>query len=1454
MSKNNMHPVPHSDPTPWQRSTPDGLFIRDPLAWVYRVAPNEIIAGADAHQRDEGAQPLRTALSYLAEKSRDRVRRYASKNTYRPVHILSVAVPSPFHIPPGRSDLAHFASRTTTRRVTFIGTPLVPKVAGAGPVDMIKKTAQEVARVIFEPGEFNLDAVAADLESVEAMMAGARLRVPTRQDRQLIQAWWNWGRWADTPYLPHADHLHVFVEPAAASIVQREPSWLKDCSEWAEMQGQHALSFASVYDWSDEMYDSLGDEALWASRLFAAGAVAVSIRGLLEPARVTRKELSVQKKRIVGDIEDRSSQGKLGRVEEQERLQELSYAEELLAGRGADPTLTDAVVTVAFSGLEIDWEQLSSWTGVRLKPLDSRQRLALTEVQPCSPVIANPHRHDLSLKVISHSGLTSLSKGGDEDGALLGFTSDNQPSWVSPVAASATDAKPILTVLGATRSGKALTLREIIPIPVTESDQTGWTTMGELRRGDLIYGRNGQLTRVLDLSPINPTPELHHIHLDDGQVITACVDHRWTVSSFTDRHRHQRPKRQIAADRWHAEQVLIDRIERAASSFAPHVHVTLAELVDILVPFGDGSLEVAGEFDAARRAERVRWTKNYIADLLRKSGCPSVPANQTIEVFFPHSTIKRDPAVVYPLEASLRALLAHSNRVVASGGTNQVRWGDRARSAVAAVTDLLDEINVLGGLKPVRAYGEVIESLTDHETYAPVDLVELMESIGADQRLSRTGVLVGATAAEMAKMVPLTQGQIARVLRDADVRGDKQQVTVVVPRGKIETRVCSRLVEYPAAVALKSLASILADRAGVRPEAEIYTERVLTTGEMLAEGVRCSDGRSNFSIRLPAPFDGPDADVPVDPYVLGAWLGDGTSRSGQIASATSTSCTDKDGLSDQEHMITQIGKAGFQATPSVSNAEYLVNTRGLRPQLRTVDVLNNKHIPPIYLRASKDQRLAVLQGLMDTDGHIDANGNCELTLSDERLATDALELIRSLGIKASMKIYGHSYRNPDDPEGVRREAKDRHRINFTTTLPVFRLPRKAERLPTEVKDTVKWLYITDITPAPSEPARCITVDAEDSVWLVGGFVPTHNTIATEWLAYQWVNMGRPVIFVNPKQEDDLSPFAEACGGNVVWLDRLMSVDGVLDPFRYAEGENSSALALAFIAASNPFGSRELLFEVEPRLSAALRFGGDQGARCVGEALDIAVNAGRLDADIRDRIFEVADSQPLFRLGCGRTPTSEPLRASEGLTLIQMGSTNLDLPAPGFRPENLSQRVSVAALRLLVFGAAYALRRRKGVLIFDEAWTFFSGDAGGEMDRLGRLAASQDFLPVALTQKVTDITSAGMHNYVSRVLALALPRDEAYAACQMLGVEPTDARIGAFTADPEFDYSLKAHIEKGTRRVLRPARCFYRDLDGRVTQVRIEIPPDMVTEFSTNPEDRRRRAERLELTAGEQGSQ
>ena len=156
----------------------------------------------------------------------------------------------------------------------------------------------------------------------------------------------------------------------------------------------------------------------------------------------------------------------------------------------------------------------------------------------------------------------------------------------------------------------------------------------------------------------------------------------------------------------------------------------------------------------------------------------------------------------------------------------------------------------------------------------------------------------------------------------------------------------------------------------------------------------------------------------------------------------------------------------------------------LLTRLRNLEVFNNKHAPDLYLRAGMGQRLALLQGLMDSDGHIYADGKAEFTSKSIRLAEGAQELALSLGMKATIRESGE--------RGVERRVSRHYRVRFTPTLPVATLPRKVnvatafiERRPKEVSLRIARRRIDAVRDAGMRVTRCISVDSAWGMMLVG---------------------------------------------------------------------------------------------------------------------------------------------------------------------------------------------------------------------------------------------------------------------------------------------------------------------------------------------------------------------------------
>lgn len=281
-----------------------------------------------------------------------------------------------------------------------------------------------------------------------------------------------------------------------------------------------------------------------------------------------------------------------------------------------------------------------------------------------------------------------------------------------------------------------------------------------------------------------------------------------------------------------------------------------------------------------------------------------------------------------------------------------------------------------------------------------------------------------------------------------------------------------------------------------------WVHSVRTTRD-LADSVKARNGHVvNHAIECAAPVQfPPDLSLPVDPYTLGAWLGDGASRCGAFSSA-------------DEGIIDRIRAGGWEVRRiSGSYAWWIGRTTvpalredtramSLAGRLRSLGLIQNKHIPERYLSTSPEQRLELLRGLLDTDGCVsDSRGvgrgqgaaRIELTLTCERLARDAFRLILSLGIKPTIR--------ESDAMLNGRKVGRRWRLNFQTDLDVFTLERKRERqFPLRTR-RAKTRYVVSVTAVPSRPVRCISVDHPDSVFLAGpSLIPTHNSVLLRQMA------------------------------------------------------------------------------------------------------------------------------------------------------------------------------------------------------------------------------------------------------------------------------------------------------------------------------------------------------------------
>ncbi|HEX9228556.1 MAG TPA: ATP-binding protein [Arthrobacter sp.] len=449
-----------SIPTTMRTRLPDGRLLGiDGSVWLARKVPLEPVVDAKSIQERMNAfVPLMAAYDELAAMAATTGgRRSMARTSYRQTQLLMVNLHQ-LYKPPADHAIAgylkeSFHDQVTEKRILLLLVRLQDKVGGTGGM----KAAIESVVETLALGSTPLSDFDGDLKKVDSALARCGLTTPSSAELSIANSWWNQGHFPDTVELPHSDHLHVFAD--AKAVRMADAAGRENCEEWPAIPNHRILTMATLEGFDFDFVPATETIANWATGIVEDGAVAISIRGGIEPAKITRAELRRQRKRFLDDINERVEHNKMERSEQTEMVQTLEDVENVYASQGGSPTLVDASVLIAFDGEVEDIAQAAPGSAANLRVMNFRQRQALAEMMLCSPVRSNPNLHDMPSQVIAASGIQSLSIVGDPTGALIGFTErDQQPSYASPTAAATGDAAPIFVNLGATGSGKSMVM------------------------------------------------------------------------------------------------------------------------------------------------------------------------------------------------------------------------------------------------------------------------------------------------------------------------------------------------------------------------------------------------------------------------------------------------------------------------------------------------------------------------------------------------------------------------------------------------------------------------------------------------------------------------------------------------------------------------------------------------------------------------------------------------------------------------------------------------------------------------------------------------------------------------------------------------------------------------------------------------------------------------------------
>jgi len=281
----------------------------------------------------------------------------------------------------------------------------------------------------------------------------------------------------------------------------------------------------------------------------------------------------------------------------------------------------------------------------------------------------------------------------------------------------------------------------------------------------------------------------------------------------------------------------------------------------------------------------------------------------------------------------------------------------------------------------------------------------------------------------------------------------------------------------------------------------LSTKQMFEGGEILIKGsgynedrdykintyYKSPNGNNKWQIPIVKPIEFNNKNIlPIDPYLLGLGLGDGSFKNKNIK--FSVHKDDYDSLFSlfklKENKPQDNKRNGYINVGNSLFDLHLEHTRS-----------HNKFIPDIYKYTTIENRLSILQGLMDTDGHCmkSKNGNfngTEFSTVSEQLCDDVAEIVHTLGGICRKRSRRSFYKK----NGIRVECKISYRLNIKLPpgMNPFRLKRKSD-LYNEPKKYPTGRYITNIEKYGESECTCISVDSPDKLYVAEHAIVTHNT-------------------------------------------------------------------------------------------------------------------------------------------------------------------------------------------------------------------------------------------------------------------------------------------------------------------------------------------------------------------------
>lgn len=290
-----------------------------------------------------------------------------------------------------------------------------------------------------------------------------------------------------------------------------------------------------------------------------------------------------------------------------------------------------------------------------------------------------------------------------------------------------------------------------------------------------------------------------------------------------------------------------------------------------------------------------------------------------------------------------------------------------------------------------------------------------------------------------------------------------------------------------------------------------YSGVKMSTRELIEGGVLLSGNRKNYAVEMPSIMHFEEKPLGIDPYLLGLLLGDGSLNKDKVYF-----CNIEDDLIDFVAKHGGLPKKGDGVGISKKSKVY----EELKRECLLGTKSDTKFIPDDYIFNSEQNRLALLRGLIDTDGYLNANdGWIEYSTTSNMIARQIKFIVSSLGGWCTIGERKGRYKKDD----VYYDAKTNYRVHinfdYSQTVPYSSAKHLSKHEVRNRKVPVDRVYITSIDYVKHDTTVCIQTSAKDSLFITNGFIPTHNSGLMNTFAKGIASTGVPVYMFSLEMED-----------------------------------------------------------------------------------------------------------------------------------------------------------------------------------------------------------------------------------------------------------------------------------------------------------------------------------------------